>query len=390
MILATALATTLLFRQAPPIEVPFRIAEDALIVDATINGSKVALVFDTGFGGCALISDEVDIGPSNGTTTLRDFVGEFESKTVKIKSFMLGPLSLDTTGMNAIQQSTEGMSFGYNMHTDGLIGLGAIKNYITEFDFKDKKLIFYPKSMDITERTPDNKNTFLAKLLPIGDAAMEMLVATPSGRTMVMGLDTGNSFYATTHRDVLERVGLWQANKNPVFMHTSGIASGPVDSWNVKMPPLKVFGIPVTSSVWTIIDLPSGTADADGTVGYGFLKNFNFTVDLDRRRVWFENISGKTGNDPVAEIGVAGGFRDQSGMVQIWNVTPGSPAEQAGLKKGDEVLSVDDQSINSQSSRNFDSMMEGPEGSTVKIVVSRKGELLRFEVKRAFLVNDAA
>jgi hypothetical protein len=388
MQLLTLVVAMVATAQAPQVEVPFHVADDALIVDCTINGSKVSLMFDTGFGGNALISDTVDIGPIAGTTTLRDFVGEFESKTVKIKSFKIGALSLDATGMFAVQQSTEGMSFGYNMHTDGLIGLGAIKSYVTEFDFQHQKLIFYPKSVDITNRVPDNKKTFLAKLLPMGNTAMQMLVKTPSGRTMVMGLDTGNSFYATTHKDVLQRVGLWAPDQSAKYMRTAGIASGPVDSWWLKMPALTVFGIPVESSVWSIIDLPSGTADADGTVGFGFLKNFNFTVDFDRRRVWFENFTGKAGNDPVAEVGLSGGFRDRTRRVEIWNVTPGSPADQAGIKRGDEVISVDDQSVTSTSFRKFDSMMEGPDGSSVKIVISRKGQVMRFELKRAFLLNE--
>jgi hypothetical protein len=390
MFAASLVAGLLLTAQTAVVEVPFRIAEDALVVDATINGSKVSLIFDTGFGGEALVSDAVDIGPVDGTAMLRDFVGEFSSKTVKIKSFKLGTMTLDPTGMRAIQRSTAGMSFGYNMHTDGLIGLGAIKNYVTEFDFEHQKLIFHPKSVDITKRTPDNKRTFLAKLLPIGNTSMQMLVTTPSGRTMVMGLDTGNAFYATTHKDVLERVGLWTSERSAQYMHMSGIASGTVDSWYLKMPPLKVFGIPVQNSVWSIIDLPSGTADTDGTVGFGFLKNFNFTVDLDRRRVWLDNFTGSAGNEPVAEVGLAGGFRDRTRRVEIWNVTPGSPAHVAGIKRGDEVISVDDQGVTSTSFRRFDSMMVGPEGSTVKIAISRKGELMRFELKRVYLINEVA
>src|SRR4051812_2042446 len=115
MLLTSLVAYGLLAQGA--VEVPFRIADDALVVDATVNGSKLSLVFDTGFGGSALVSDTVDIGPTSGTTTLQDFVGEFEAKTVKIKTFKLGPMTIDPTGMNAIQQSTAGMSFGYNTHT---------------------------------------------------------------------------------------------------------------------------------------------------------------------------------------------------------------------------------------------------------------------------------
>src|SRR5438105_649177 len=124
MFLLPAVAGLVLGHQTAPIEVPFRISEDAIMVDALVNGSKVSLLFDTGFGGSVLISDSVDIGPSTGTTTLRDFVGEFDAKTVKIKTLKLGQMTIDSSGMSAVQQSMAGMSFGYNTHTDGLIGLG--------------------------------------------------------------------------------------------------------------------------------------------------------------------------------------------------------------------------------------------------------------------------
>jgi len=390
MIVAAALAALALRSQVAPIEIPFRIADDALLVDATVNDSKVALVFDTGFGGSVLVDETVDIGPAAGTTVLRDFVGEFEAKTVKITSLKLGPVTIPSAGMMAIQEPLEGMTEGYNMHTDGLIGLNAIKNYVTEFDFEHQKLILYPRSTDITKRVPDGKKTFLAKLLPIGNTSMQMLVSVPTGRTMVMALDTGNSFYATTHRDVLERVGLWPNDKDPQFMKMSGIASGQVDSWNLQMPPLKVFGIPVENSVWSIIDLPSGSAESDGTVGFEFLRNFNFTVDFERRRIWFENFTGQTGNDPVAETNLFGGYRDKTKKVEVWRVMPNSPAAKAGIKKGDEVISVDDKELAGATTfRKFETLMQGDLGTTVDVVISRGGNLMRYDLKRAYLVNEA-
>lgn len=390
MLILPFVAAIAFYTQAAPVEVPFEIADDALIVKAEVNGAPVSLLFDTGFGGSVLVSDSIDIGTPSGTTRLKDFVGEFDAKTVKVKSLRLGSLTIDSAGMKAIQQPIAGMSAGYNMHTDGILGLQAITGYVTEFDFQHNKLIFFPKSLDITKRIPDRKTTFLSKLLPIGNESLEMLVKTPNGRTMVMAVDTGNSFYATTHKDVLQRVGLWPASQEPKFMKMSGIASGPVDSWNIKMPPLEVFGIPVPSSVWSIIDLPSVSAESDGTVGFEFLKNFNFTIDFDRRRIWFENFSGKTGNELVADVGISGGYRDRTRMVEVWRVTPGSPADAAGIHKGDEVLSVDDQDLSTTTFRKFDSMLEGPVGSKVKIAISRNGQLLRFELQRAYLVNEAA
>ena len=38
----------------------------------------------------------------------------------------------------------------------------------------------------------------------------------------------------------------------------------------------------VARSVWSVIDLPSSSAQHDGTIGFGFLKHFNITIDLKR------------------------------------------------------------------------------------------------------------
>ena len=60
---------------------------------------------------------------------------------------------------------------------------------------------------------------FLTKLLPIGNTALDMEVTVSTGKSLTMVLDTGNAFYATTHKDVLERVGLWPAGRKPELQH---------------------------------------------------------------------------------------------------------------------------------------------------------------------------
>src|SRR5690349_17509849 len=97
MPLLSALLTLALGPQvAPTNSVPFRIAEDAIIVDAAVNGRPVSLMFDTGFSASVQVSDQVNIGKPTGTMGLRDFVGTFEAPTVKIKTLKLGAQSIDT------------------------------------------------------------------------------------------------------------------------------------------------------------------------------------------------------------------------------------------------------------------------------------------------------
>lgn len=369
-----------------PIDVPFRIGDNAIIVDAMVNGKKVSCMFDTGFSGAFVINDEINLGKPTGTMNLQDFVGRFTAKTVQVKTLNLGTVTVDPTGMEIVQQPLSHMSASYNTHTDGIMGLEVVHDYVTEINFEKKKFILHPRSVDISTRTPDNKKTFLVKMLPIGRKSIELMVKTAQGGRMHLALDTGNAFFATTHKEVLVREKIWDAGKDVNFMRTAWVASGPVDSWYKLLKDLEIFGVPVASSVWSIIDLPSSSVEHDGTVGYGFLKNFNITIDMDRRRVWLENWTGKTGNEPVADVGISAA-KHPSGRIVIYRVTPGSPAEKAGIKAGDALLDIDGVSSNDMTPRQLDAALEGALGSVVKLAVSRGGNLMRHDLARAYLVN---
>lgn len=371
-----------------PVEVPFRIAEDAIVVDAVVNGKKISCMFDTGFSGAFVLTDTINIGKPTGRMRLRDFVGEFEAKTVKIETLKLGEMSLPSDDMEVVQQPMAHLSLSYNTHTDGIMGLQVVRHAVVEINLEKSRFIFHPSTTDITKRQPDNQKTFLARLLPLGHNSMEMEVTAANGAKMVLALDTGNAFYATTHRDVLERCGLWEPNKTPAFMRTAMVASGPVDSWYLALNDIKIFGVPVKQSVWSIIDLPSSSAEGDGTIGFGFLKNFNVTIDLDRRRVWLENFTGKVADEPKADVGLTVGYDPQVGRVRVWRVTPNSPAERAGLRAGDAVLSIGEKDlVGDLGFHELNALLAGPKGSKVKVAASRAGNLMRVELEREFLIN---
>ena len=375
--------------KADPIEIPFRVGEDAMIVDVEVNGKKISCMFDTGFSGSFVLSDEVNVGKATGTTRIQDFVGVAEMKTVPIKSVKLAGKDIVQTDKDIIQEpGGNDYSFSYGTHVDGIMGISVVAPYVVEINFQRKVMLLHPKTTDITQRQPDNKKTFLAKMLPIGNKSIELLVKTGDGQSMTLALDTGNAFFATTHRDVLERVGVWKEGRTAKFLKQSFVATGPVDSWYVRLKDLKIFGVPVAESVWSIIDLPSSSAEGDGTVGFGFLKNFNITFDMERRRVWFENFSGKVSEPQPAHTGVTAIFDPRVKRVRIVRVTPDSPADKAGIKPGDFLLSVGGVDMTSQSYRAIEALMEGAPGSEVKIQTSRNNALKTSVLARVAMVND--
>lgn len=380
------LAVALLGQPAAAVEVPFRVAEGAILIDATVNGKKATLMFDTGYSGTVVMSDTINIGRATGTQVLRDFVGEFDAKTVEIRSLEIGAMPIEPDDMVAVQQPTAHLSASFNAHADGILGLAPFRRFVTEISFERSRVVFHPRSVDVTKRVPDGRRTFLAKMLPIGRNTVEMYVEAPGGK-MVLALDTGNGHFATTHRDVLERVGLWERGRTPTFLKKSWIASGPVDSWYKRMGPLSVYGVPVASSVWSIIDLPSSSAEGDGTVGIEFLSNFNVILDQERRRVWLDNFTGTVGNELPAEPGLTIQKVASTGRFEIWRTSLGGPADLAGVQAGDQLLGVDDTDLVNLTTREVEKLLEGKPGTAVRLAVSRAGRLLRFTVERRVLEN---
>lgn len=386
------LAACALLRQSPPTsaavvdEVPFDVDVDTIVVPATIHGHPLRLIFDTGFSGDAVVDDSIDMGKPAGYMTLRDFVGEFHEPYYKINELKLGSKTIKNSDMQVVAQ--EGASaFGVDSHVDGLMGFSVIKDYVTEINFEHSKFIFHPATDDISTRKPDNKKTFLLEMQPIGNRAIVLLVRSPDGKRMNMTLDTGNAFYATTHRDVLERLGLWPAGQEAKFQVESGVASGTVASWYKDLKNMTIFGVPVPDSTWDIIDLPSSSSESDGTVGFQFLRNFNITMDFKRRLVWMENFTGKVSVDPEGTTGISAIYSKQLKGVVIARVSPDSPADKAGIKRGDMLIDVDDNDLTNITYRKLRGILVGEVGTKVKLSFSHQGISQRVTLTRAALVN---
>lgn len=374
--------------QNQTVEVPFKIADNAIIVESVINGRKVACMFDTGFSGYYKLNATVNLGRPTGSITLRDFVGEFQAPTVRLTSMKMGPLDLKVNDeATAVVHGNNNYSMVYGTHVDGIMGLAPIAHTVFTIDFERSRFVFHPKSFDITRLPVDGQRNHRLRMLPKGNNSIELSVEAHNGNKMTLALDTGNAFYATTHKDVLERIGLWKPGTKPNFMRQAWVASGAVDSWYAKLRNVKIYGIPVEESVWSIIDLPSSSADGDGTVGFGFLRNFNITVDMERRLVHLANFSGRVSDPPLGDIGLAATYRPEMQRMWIFNVTPGGPADRAGIKRGDHLLGIDGEFVRNMDFESLRRALEGEPGSTVNLSVSRNGELIRHELKRETMVN---
>lgn len=96
-----------------------------------------------------------------------------------------------------------------------------------------------------------------------------------------------------------------------------------------------------------------------------------------------KDLSGEIGGGIGAEIGVR---NDQPTIVRV---LPDNAAEKAGVKAGDIIVSVNDQSAAGWNSDKAATSIRGEVGTTVKIGTLRAGELKEFAITRATVNNPS-
>lgn len=110
-----------------------------------------------------------------------------------------------------------------------------------------------------------------------------------------------------------------------------------------------------------------------------------YTVYMDAKEAseFDDDLSGNIGGGIGAEIGV------RSNQPTIVRVLAGNPAEKAGLKMGDVILSVNDESAKGWDSTQTATKIRGEVGTTVKVVVQRGTDTKDFTITRATVNNPS-
>lgn len=103
-----------------------------------------------------------------------------------------------------------------------------------------------------------------------------------------------------------------------------------------------------------------------------------YTIFMDQEETskFEDDLSGH-----VSGIGAALGTR--TGQTTIVRTIPNSPAEQAGLKAGDIIIGVNDESVRDQAADQIVAKIRGQSGTSVKVTIKRSEEVKDFTITRA-------
>ena len=309
--------------------------EHGLGIEAKLNGEgPFRAIFDTGavnFMSTGL-ARKIGLVPDNKDITFgTSSPATMQVHTVKVDTLQIG----DLVARNQI-------FYVGDLPDDGgvptlLVGYELLRRFAVRIDYERQQITFYDG--------PHFHYTGNAAPVPVTFRGNGLIIdASLDDTTGPFILDTGNESGSvvnsgfTTKNNLVQRLGA-----HLLAYNGRGLAGPSPEAYLVRTTQMRLGSIPVSSIILHLETDPSDKNPLAGNIGQNILTRFTEIFDCMRGRIYFET------NDRSKEPEVfnrAGLILDSFGHgLQIMSVLPASPAEEAGLKKGDVVTAIDSQPV---------------------------------------------
>lgn len=360
------------------VTVPFRLVDDRTIVDVKVNGQDPLPFFlDTGtssslldrsvakrLGLKPLCEFSGNLGGGPGTTRI-DLV---QGVDLQIGALVSRPRNMMVIDIDPIAHRTAGM----NIY--GILGGSFIRDFVVDLDYQKKEVTFFDPATYSWEGQGEQIKIAVLSGVPFA----EVESAPPQGIQMVMMLDSGAHFSIIFNQPFVEKHRLLEKVSPSISTVTFGVGG----EARVQVGRLEeaVLG-PLC------IERPvAGLALQDqGTLGEtGFAGILGAQV-LSRLKVRLDYGGGWMTLKPTPRFATLSDY-DKSGLVlidkppeykrlEVVFVVKGSPAAEAGLRKGDEIVSINRQPSDGFSLPELKDALREP-GRKFEVGVRRSGKAL--------------
>ncbi|HEY2068037.1 MAG TPA: aspartyl protease family protein [Rhizomicrobium sp.] len=313
---------------------PFDLINNHIYARVAVNGKPLTFIFDTGGSNLLTPATAQALGltvqgkmEANGAGS-----GHMDMGFTKVTSLQLGQATLKDQVFAVIPLDQMTPIEGVPM--PGMVGFETFRRFVTRVDYGNHTLtLIDPKSFDPKDAGAAIPFTFNGNNIEApgtyNGAKGEFTVDTGSRASLTL-----NSPYATKNNLALPK---------DVEMVTGWGIGGPSRSLAQKSGALVLGPYTIQNPVVEISTDKGGAFAADslaGNIGAGILKRYVVTLDYDHQTMYLKPIAG-----PIADLDTfdrAGMWFNKSadGYV-IVDITKGMPADAAGLKTGDIILSVD-------------------------------------------------
>lgn len=311
-------------------EVPFELfRENRIILGGRVNGTDTPMILDSGAGVTTIDRDFArQIGLKKGMSITAQGVGGrqqaelVQDVTVEVGNLKLSGVSVAVIDLDAIEKA-----IGRPMPV--ILGRELFTNSVVGLDF-DKQILRLSPAIDFA--APAGATEVKLKR----EGTLHFLpIAVDGQKPVEAALDLGNGGALSLSKEYHESVPAFA--RLPYAIGLSGGVGGLRETKRVTMPKVEIGGFTFSNVPTDLGSVANGPYDGRANAGIQLFKPFQLTLDLGNDRLWLK----QSGNEPVFTKDRAGMFvMLEDDHFNVLHVTPGGPAERAGLKKGDRLVTI--------------------------------------------------
>jgi len=326
-------------------EFGFELINNHILVQASVNGQPARLLVDTGGANLVTSAAAARLGlsargeiPVTGVGKHDTSAGFAHGKTLQIGDVALADPVFLVADLGALAD-VEGEDL------DGLVGYELFSRVAVRVDYPRRRLTLTAPSAFAPPAGATAVPFDIANHVPVVRGSIDGI----AGRFWV---DTGSrlslSMMARFTRDH-DLIGTY----HPRFETVTGWGvGGPSRSRPVRFHEVAIGGATVREAVGDLLGTDTTGAlsdpDAAGNLGGGILRRFVVTFDYAHRTMYLEPAAGGDARELYDRSGLFLIRADGGHALRVAGVTPGSPAERAGVRADDRIVAIDGAAIDSR------------------------------------------
>lgn len=406
-------------------KIRFKLINNLIVVPAKINGVELTFILDTGVSKPILFNfsdqDSVDI-KNVSEITIKGLGGGEPVKALSSRGNLFELKSFKNTNQQIYVVLDKGLNFspklGIPVH--GILGYDFFRKYIVEINYANTFLKIHKVSS--YKRSNNKKIETLPLSIERKKAFMQATALLKNNSVPVkLLIDTGSSDAVWLFENKMK--GIAVPHKNYGDFLGKGL-SGDIYGRRTKIDHLKLGSYIIEDTKTAFPDSTSvrylaKKGERNGTIGGEVLKRFNWVIDYSNRQISFKKNANYKKPFWFRTSGMAlqhGGVRyvkqsklsqnrtvknvDKNGFasgvsidfdnevvislvpqIVVSDLRQNSPAKDAGLQVGDILLEVNKKEAHKYKLQELTHMVDGLPGKKVTVLVERKGERLRFNLR---------